>query len=229
MEIGQQIIRYRKQQALSQEELAEKVYVSRQSISNWENDKTYPDIHSLLLLSQIFQVSLDQLIKGDIEKMKYTITQVDKKNFERDTKVMVTLMILLMISSYPLVYFLEWLGLGIFVLLSIITMTYANRVERFKKKYDVQTYKEILAVSNGKLLDEIEKREERAKLPYQKPLIVTVFFLITIATFFASRFIFTWLFHLTQFSNNSFQLVFSMNTCNLFNHFSVFFKHQCWN
>lgn len=40
MEIGQQIIRYRKQQALSQEELAEKVYVSRQSISNWENDKT---------------------------------------------------------------------------------------------------------------------------------------------------------------------------------------------
>ncbi|HFZ6860105.1 TPA: helix-turn-helix domain-containing protein [Streptococcus agalactiae] len=197
MEIGQQIIRYRKQQALSQEELAEKVYVSRQSISNWENDKTYPDIHSLLLLSQIFQVSLDQLIKGDIEEMKYTITQVDKKNFERDTKVMVTLMILLMISSYPLVYFLEWLGLGIFVLLSIITMTYANRVERFKKKYDVQTYKEILAVSNGKLLDEIEKREERAKLPYQKPLIVTVFFLITIATFFASRFIFTWLFHLS--------------------------------
>ncbi|HEP2074535.1 TPA: helix-turn-helix transcriptional regulator [Streptococcus pyogenes] len=197
MEIGQQMIRYRKQQALSQEELAEKVYVSRQSISNWENDKTYPDIHSLLLLSQIFQVSLDQLIKGDIEKMKYTITQVDKKNFERDTKVMVTLMILLMISSYPLVYFLEWLGLGIFVLLSIITMTYANRVERFKKKYDVQTYKEILAVSNGKLLDEIEKREERAKLPYQKPLIVTVFFLITVATFFASRFMFTWLFHLS--------------------------------
>ncbi|ESU89217.1 DNA-binding helix-turn-helix protein [Streptococcus pyogenes GA03799] len=188
MEIGQQIIRYRKQQALSQEELAEKVYVSRQSISNWENDKTYPDIHSLLLLSQIFQVSLDQLIKGDIEKMKYTITQVDKKNFKRDTKVMVTLMILLMISSYPLVYFLEWLGLGIFVLLSIITMTYANRVERFKKKYDVQPYKEILAVSSGKLLDEIEKREERAKLPYQNPLIVTVFFLITVAIAFCKSF-----------------------------------------
>ncbi|HFK0959579.1 helix-turn-helix domain-containing protein [Streptococcus pyogenes] len=195
MEIGQQMIRYRKQQALSQEELVEKVYVSRQSISNWENDKTYPDIHSLLLLSQIFQVSLDQLIKGDIEKMKYTITQVDKKNFKQDTKVMVTLMILLMISSYPLVYFLEWLGLGIFVLLSIITMTYANRVERFKKKYDVQPYKEILAVSSGKLLDEIEKREERAKLPYQNPLIVTVFFLITVAIAFASRFMFTWLFH----------------------------------
>lgn len=175
MEIGQQIIRYRKQQALSQEKLAEKVYVSRQSISNWENDKTYPDIHSLLLLSQIFQVSLDQLIKGDIEKMKYTITQVDKKNFKRDTKVMVTLMILLMISSYPLVYFLEWLGLGIFVLLSIITMTYANRVERFKKKYDVQPYKEILAVSNGKLLDEIENEKKEQHFLIRNPLLSLYF------------------------------------------------------
>lgn len=175
MEIGQQMIRYRKQQTLSQEELVEKVYVSRQSISNWENDKTYPDIHSLLLLSQIFQVSLDQLIKGDIEKMKYTITQVDKKNFERDTKVMVTLMILLMISSYPLVYFLEWLGLGIFVLLSIITMTYANRVERFKKKYDVQPYKEILAVSNGKLLDEIENEKKEQNFLIRNPLLSLYF------------------------------------------------------
>ncbi len=59
----------------------------------------------------------------------------------------------------------------------------------------MQPYKEILAVSNGKLLDEIEKREERAKLPYQKPLIVTVFFLITVVIVFASRFMFTWLFH----------------------------------
>ena len=37
---------------LSQEELAEKIYVTRQTISNWENDKSYPDIHSLLLLKK---------------------------------------------------------------------------------------------------------------------------------------------------------------------------------
>ena len=190
MEIGQQIIRYRKQQALSQEELAEKVYVSHQSISNWENDKTYPDIHSLLLLSQIFQVSLDQLIKGDIEKMKYTITQVDKKNFKRDTKVMVTLMILLMISSYPLVYFLEWLGLGIFVLLSIITMTYANRVERFKKKYDVQPYKEILAVSSGKLLDEIENEKKEQNFLIRTPLLSLYFSSLLLPSFCKSFYVY---------------------------------------
>lgn len=54
MELGKQIRKYRKEQSLSQDELAEKVYVSRQTISNWENDKSYPDVNSLILLSEVF-------------------------------------------------------------------------------------------------------------------------------------------------------------------------------
>ena len=50
MELSIQIKKYRTELHLSQEELAEKVYVTRQTISNWENEKSYPDIHSLLLL-----------------------------------------------------------------------------------------------------------------------------------------------------------------------------------
>ena len=53
MELSNQIRKYRTEHKLSQEELAEKVYVSRQTISNWENGKSYPDIHSLLLLSSL--------------------------------------------------------------------------------------------------------------------------------------------------------------------------------
>ena len=75
MELRIQIKKYRTELHLSQEELAEKVYVTRQTISNWENEKSYPDIHSLLLLSSLFNVSLDQLIKGDIEKMKEIIAE----------------------------------------------------------------------------------------------------------------------------------------------------------
>ena len=75
MELSIQIKKYRTELHLSQEELAEKVYVTRQTISNWENEKSYPDIHSLLLLSSLFNVSLDQLIKGDIEKMKEIISE----------------------------------------------------------------------------------------------------------------------------------------------------------
>lgn len=81
MELNKQIKKYRKLLNLSQEELAEKVFVTRQTISNWENNKSYPDIHSLLLLSKIFNVSLDQLIKGDIDIMKEEIKSTNVKNF----------------------------------------------------------------------------------------------------------------------------------------------------
>ena len=80
MEIGTQIKKYRNELKLSQEELAEKVFVTRQTISNWETEKNYPDIHSVLLLSSIFNISLDQLIKGDIEIMKKKSVKQKSKN-----------------------------------------------------------------------------------------------------------------------------------------------------
>ena len=70
MELGNHIKHYRNEKGLSQEELAERVYVTRQTISNWENNKNYPDINSIVLLSEIFEISIDNLIKGDLEKMK---------------------------------------------------------------------------------------------------------------------------------------------------------------
>lgn len=63
MELSKQIKKYRTEANLSQEELADKTYVSRQTISNWENEKNYPDIKSLVLMSEVFQVSLDNLVK----------------------------------------------------------------------------------------------------------------------------------------------------------------------
>lgn len=193
MKLGQQIVSYRKSLQLSQEELAEKVYVSRQSISNWENDKTYPDIHSLLLLSQIFQVSLDTLIKGDIEEMKMIINQKERDTFNKDTYVMLILLVLSSISIFPLLYFLDWWGLLIWGVLLVPLFFVTNRIEQFKKKYDLQTYKEIVAVSEGRTLDTIEKREEKAKYPYQKPLIVLIFTLAAMALALCSSLIVLWL------------------------------------
>ena len=63
MKLSMQIKKYRTETNLSQEELADKIYVSRQTISNWENEKNYPDIKSLVLMSEVFQVSLDNLVK----------------------------------------------------------------------------------------------------------------------------------------------------------------------
>ena len=83
MELGSQIKKYRNELALSQDALAEKVYVSRQTISNWENGKSYPDVNSLILLSEVFQTSLDDLIKGDVEVMREQVRSEDIRAFKR--------------------------------------------------------------------------------------------------------------------------------------------------
>lgn len=101
MELSIQIKKYRTELHLSQEELAEKVYVTRQTISNWENEKSYPDIHSLLLLSSLFNVSLDQLIKGDIEKMKEIISEQEIKKFNYYGSIYTVHLAVLIISAVP--------------------------------------------------------------------------------------------------------------------------------
>lgn len=172
MNLGSQIKRYRNELHLSQEELAEKIFVSRQSVSNWENDKTYPDIKTLLLLSELFSVSLDTLIKGDLEIMKKEIDAQELAVFQKDSIVFSILFAVMVIAAAPLILLLEWLGIALFAILFGITMYYALRVEKHKKKYDIQTYREITAFMEGKTLDELEKARESGKRPYQKVLLV---------------------------------------------------------
>ena len=157
MELYKQIKRYRTDMNLSQEELAEKIYVTRQTISNWENDKSYPDIHSLLLLSSTFHISLDQLIKGDITTMKEEISKEAIQKFNRDGAIFTVLLILTVIAAVPLAVFLGYCGYIVWGILFLIMIYYALRVEKFKKENDIMTYKEIVAFTEGKQLDEIEK------------------------------------------------------------------------
>lgn len=65
MNIGNKLKIARAGSGLTQEEVAEKLQVSRQTISNWETEKSYPDIVSVIKLSDLYKVSLDELLKGD--------------------------------------------------------------------------------------------------------------------------------------------------------------------
>ncbi len=187
MELGKQIKKYRNERTLSQETLADRVYVSRQTVSNWENDKSYPDVKSLVLLSEVFEVSLDQLIKGDVEEMKEQISKNDQEQFGRLSIIFTVLFVATIITMVPLVHFLSWVGVGIWVALFGVTWYAAILVERKKKKLNIQTYKEIVAFTEGKELTEIEKAREEGKRVYQKILyavgaaaitfIIAIFFL----------------------------------------------------
>ena len=172
MELGSQIKKYRNELSLSQDALAEKVYVSRQTISNWENGKSYPDVNSLVLLSEVFQTSIDRLIKGDVEVMKKQVRSEDTREFKRLNTLYFILFLALMVSPIPLAYYLRITGIVIWAVLAAVTLFVAFAVEKKKKQFDIQTYREIIAFSEGKRLDEIEKDRENGKRSYQKTLLI---------------------------------------------------------
>ncbi len=171
MELGKQIRKYRCDFSMSQEELAEKIFVSRQTISNWENDKSYPDVNSLVLLSEVFHTSIDHLIKGDMTMMKEKIKEEDKKEFEKASQIYTILFFIMIISFIPLIKFCGYIGMIIWIILMIITLYTAFKVEKKKKQFNIQTYREIIAFMEGTELDEMTKAQEQGKRTYQKVLL----------------------------------------------------------
>ena len=70
MKLGKLIKKQRAELGLTQEEVAKKLSVTRQTLSNWENEKSYPDLDQLLKLSDIYHFSIDSLLRGDPELRK---------------------------------------------------------------------------------------------------------------------------------------------------------------
>lgn len=177
MDISNQIKKRRAGMGLSQEELAERIYVSRQTISNWETDKTYPDIQSLLMLSVLFDTTIDVLVKGDLEMMEKTVASADAKKMRAFGIGMFVLLVL--IIPFALAGVALWGTLGMLLGLApwAASMVAAVAIERLKVDNDVQTYREILAFEKGEAIDRsarssrILARQANMKAAYgEKPL-----------------------------------------------------------
>lgn len=179
MDIGKQIKKYRTEMKFSQEELSEKIFVSRQTISNWENNKNYPDVKSLLLLSSLFNVSLDMLVKGDLEKMKEEIKEEDIISFKKLSNIFSVFLAAMILLPIPLKMFVGNIGMAILGLIAIGAIYYGIKVEKMKKNFDIQTYKEILNFVEGKDMGDSEKSQEIGKRYYQKFLLAMGAALIT--------------------------------------------------
>ena len=86
MTLGKSLFQARKKVGLSQENVAEKVGVSRQTISKWETDETIPDIYMAKKLSKVYKISLDELIEFDVNQKE--IEEVIKNtNEEKEAKI----------------------------------------------------------------------------------------------------------------------------------------------
>ena len=88
MEIERKLREAREASGLTQEQVAEKVMVSRQTISNWENGKSLPDIASIMNLSDLYHISLDELLKED-QRVKNKIEN-DENIANHNEKVILT-------------------------------------------------------------------------------------------------------------------------------------------
>lgn len=98
MNIKDKLLQIRKKSGMSQEEFANKIFVSRQTVSNWENGKFYPDIETLIIISDTFKISLDNLLKDDTELIKH----IDKKISSHKKLVisLITIIILFIASVF---------------------------------------------------------------------------------------------------------------------------------
>ncbi len=170
MEIGKRIKELRGDKGWNQEEFAEKVFVSRQTVSSWENDKSYPDIKSLLLMSELFGITLDEFVKGDLATMKKEINKDAVNLFNRLSYIYGIGFLIALVTPYPLFFYLGWAGLIIWFLYMVPLIIFAIYIEKMKKTNDIATYKEIVAFCEGKELDKDSKIAEKAKRPYQRVL-----------------------------------------------------------
>ena len=94
MNLGDKLLKLRKDNKMSQEEFAEALDVTRQTVSNWENYKSYPDINTIVKISDKFSVSLDVLLKGDTKM----IDNIDKevRNSKKYKKILIVIGVVLL-------------------------------------------------------------------------------------------------------------------------------------
>ena len=165
MNISKTIKEQRSKLSLSQEELAEKLYVTRNTISNWENEKSYPDIHSLILLSQIFDMTIDNLVKGDLEKMEQIIEKNDTKTIKMHYRGFYVALYL-SVALFGVFAFgfnnnitSVYLPVLMVLVLSVAgTIYFGIKAGLMIQKYNpeqFESFKEIIAFTEGKTLDEI--------------------------------------------------------------------------
>ena len=134
MKIGDKLKNARLKKSMTQEEVAEKIFVSRQSISNWENNKTYPDIGNVIALSDLYQISLDELLKGSDNFMEHL---EESTNLVKSNKKLMTLIVVALIVMIVMAIFTKFLPekvflVSIFTLAVILTsLIYIEIIRRF--------------------------------------------------------------------------------------------------
>lgn len=152
MDLAQRLQSKRKEMGMTQGEIADQIHVSRQTISNWETGRTQPDINSLILISDIYKISLDSLIKEDTKMIKKL--SFDSKQAENwfVSSCLISNTFSIFISTQG-----EGLEIRIMVLLLILETLFTGYISTsgysFLKRNKEIIRKQINANPNSKIVD----------------------------------------------------------------------------
>ena len=168
MEVGNRIREERERAGISQEQLARQIFVSRQTVSNWETGKTCPDVQSLLLMSNLFDVSVDSLVRGDVETMAKAIENYELERFK--IKASMGLALALLLLGAVMMSVLAARGedfssplymIALFILVASVAVSFVT--ERIERRYDIDTMREVQAFMEGEDPDQIVRERRLPK------------------------------------------------------------------
>lgn len=166
MEIGKSLQHYRMTNGMTQEQLAQILNVSRQTISKWENDRSFPDIENLIWLCDLYHISLDELVGR--KQIVYETKSIRRKNKRKD-----------LMSLFPkYTAIITALAVAILVLISGLGYYQQHREEAEIKEHglvlrvysvedttvDSQGMYDKLILENGEEIDATIKNIEKYKL-----------------------------------------------------------------
>lgn len=137
MKIGTKLNQLRKLSGMTQEQLAEKLNVSRQTVSKWETDNTSPDLESIVRVCRIFRVSLDDLLMGG-EEMEEETNAENKKDRQ------ITLNDLMKINLHNRNMMLLLIGGLIFIMVAILNFAYVKALENATMSTQYMLYRYIV-------------------------------------------------------------------------------------
>lgn len=153
MNLGDKLIKLRKDNKMSQEQFAEEICVTRQTVSNWENYKNYPDISTIVKISDIFNISLDVLLKGDSKMINDIDTKVKNSKKYRNILIIICSIFCILIISFS-IYFINY---------NNIKKDLENRFENALKSNDFTKNKD--GYYSLKFTDEITYGVPNQKMP----------------------------------------------------------------
>ena len=165
MQLGQAIAQIRKERGLTQEAFAKMYNVTRQTVSNWENEKSYPDLSTLVKISDEFNVSLDVLLKGDFRMVK----DIDKKIKKQPFYIGIIIgLIVIAIALFSFIYVndkrlgdttkdISDLMLNSAVSIEIYDSQSNELITKYEDKSSIDKVKAILDIENWEKVENIDK------------------------------------------------------------------------